>query len=472
MNLCLFYPEMILLVSAVICLMWPRRQNSFFAKVNPLFIALIGIFISALWVMYADGNTGVMKALFITDSLTFFCRILILLCTGLTLLNGFRYVHQEEIRSFCCLLLCAALGSMVISGTQDFILLFIGLEIISISLSLLIGYQKKAPYGSEEAIKFFIMSACASAIMVFGISFIYAYAGTTNGVILQGIEKIPHAPAVLLTVGFLFVLVGIALKLGVVPFHAWIPDTFEATSPLLTGFLSTAPVVGIMAVLIRMVSACNNYLDYHITVIVVILAVATISFGNLAALFQKSLIRLLAYSTIAHVGYMLVGIIIGIPRGVEAVLVYLMAYILMNIGIFTMVEVLRGKATLFRVEDCAGLAKRSLISAFLFSVFLLSLIGMPLTAGFIGKFYICAAAFETHHIGLSVAVVINIVISAYYYLHIVHQIFFVSPTSEASISIPKTAGFTVVICGIGILIIGFFPELFITIARYTVRILL
>jgi len=456
------FPEIILLATAFVCVALPRRKNHC-ALLHPFGIALFGIFLSALCVIYTRCGAAQAGTVFVFDALTLFCRILLLLCAGLIFFSGFEYVNREEMGRFACLVLCATSGGMMITGARDFILLFIGFELLSICLSILIGYQKQSHGGNEGAIKFFLIHACASGILLFGISYIYAFTGTTR----MGIMHAPGSPAVLLTVGVVCVLVGISAKIGVVPFHAWMPDTSEAAFPLVGGYLVTVPVIAGITVLIRIFSAYGIHHDHHITAVMMGLAVITMSVGNIAALFQKSLKKLFAFSAIAHVGYMLAGIVVGLPRGTEGVLISLIAYVFMHIGVFTMLLTLKDKARTGEVEDCAGLAKKSLVHAFMLSVFILSLVGMPITAGFIAKFYICAAGFEAHHVGLAAAVVVNMIIAVYYYYAILRQIFFASPKSDVPISIPKTAGFTLVICTVGILVMGLFPELFITIARHT-----
>jgi NADH-quinone oxidoreductase subunit N len=332
-----------------------------------------------------------------------------------------KYAGNRE--EYYILLLIATLGSSVLVCSNNFISFFLGLEVLSVSLYVLIAYTREFQKSIEAGIKYLILAAASSAFLLFGMALLYAEYGTMNfaGISL-GIKSFGNTP--LMLTGFGMMIVGIGFKLAVVPFHMWTPDVYEGASAPVTAYIATVSKGGMFALLLRFFFSVNGYQYHSVILIFTIIAIASMIGGNLLALFQKNVKRILAYSSIAHLGYLLVAFISGNSLTVEAVTFYLVAYFITIIGSFGIVTILSNDDKEAEdLDDYRGLFWKRPLIATVFTAMLLSLAGIPLTAGFIGKYLILAAGIGSTLWLLSIVLVLSSVIGLYYYLRIITAMF-------------------------------------------------
>ena len=425
------------------------------------------------------------------DPFSFYFIFLFLLVAALTVLGSMDYLERDKINrgEFYALVLMATVGACFMAASTELIMVFIGLEISSISTYILAGFRRKDARSNEASLKYFLLGSFATAFFLYGIAFIYGLTGTTKLVVLseQGVQTMVGAQsssgyqqvlsqyhafgnARLLWLAMILLFVGLAFKVSTVPFQVWTPDVYQGAPAPVTAFLSVGPKAAAFAVVLRVFlgGLAQSRLDF--SVVWIASAVLTMSLGNLAALWQSNAKRLLAYSAIAHAGYVLVGIsaaaVGGVAEGTSAVLFYLLAYSLMNLGAFVLIAHLAGAGERRSdVEDYVGLAYKKPGVAACLTVLLLSLAGLPTTAGFLGKFYVFRAAIHSHLIGLTVVAVLNSVVSVYYYLRLVVVMYMRegdTETSTAAVPWPLRAALAVSV--VGIFYLGLFPNVFFSLA--------
>ena len=372
------------------------------------------------------GSTYPIPPLFIMDGWSIFNLGLILLTSLFVTLLSYAYFEQREERKeeYYLLLLLATLGACVLVISQHFMALFLGLEILSVALYGLIAYLRTRELSDEAGIKYLILAAMSSAFLLFGMALIYAVTGTMAftglATYLRTVQELP----LLLLTGFGLMVVGIGFKLGIVPFHMWAPDVYEGAPAPVTAFIATVSKGGMMGLLIRFFTQTDGYRYPTFILIFTVIAIASMLAGNLLALRQKNIKRLLAYSSIAHLGYILVAFLAGNRLGVEAVSFYLVAYFITSMGAFGVVALLSDtERDADELEDYRGLFWRRPATAAIFTAMLLSLAGIPLTAGFVGKFYILASGVNTHQWLLVIMLVLNSVIGLYYYIKVIAAMF-------------------------------------------------
>jgi len=431
-----FYPELILVCSVlgviIVDLFLKRRERTLTA-----YLALLGLSISFLGaVKLFPGNKVLFSQMVALDPFALFFKFFFLLSTFLVVLFSMR---SEEIKKtdqaeYYALLLAVALGMLLIASAVDLLMIYISLELISLTSYLLTGYLKGNRRSSEAALKYFIYGAVASGVMIYGMSLVYGLTGSTN---IHAIGKALFAqdpyPLTLL-LATLFILVGFGYKIAAVPFHMWCPDVYEGAPAPVTAFLSVGPKAAGFAVLIRFFygvlaqpSAEEGLwiplgnLDWPF--LIAVLSAATMTLGNLVAIAQSNIKRLLAYSSIAHAGYILMGFVLLNDQGLKAMLFYLAVYLFMNLGAFLVVIAVLNKLNTEEISDYQGLGWRAPFAAVALSIFLLSLTGIPPFAGFIGKVYLFAAMIKKEVYWLAVVGILNSVVSLYYYAGIVKKMF-------------------------------------------------
>lgn len=415
---------------------------------------------------------------FVMDGFAIFFKIVILLSAALTVLLSLRYLDFERIQEgeFYALILFASVGMMFMASGLDFILIYIGLELMAMSVYILVGFIKWNRKSNEAALKYFLLGAFSSGILLYGISLVYGVCGTTNleGIRLaieRGIENY-----LILETGVILILVGLAFKIAAVPFHMWTPDAYEGAPTSITAFISTGPKAAAFAILLRIFIQGFIHLQDDWTLLLALLAVASMTLGNITAIVQDNIKRMLAYSSIAHGGYALMGLVaVGAAYGdsetkafgLTSVILYMLIYTFMNMGAFGFVVFLRREQFLGdRLEDFAGLAKRSGLSAFIMLVFMLSLAGIPATAGFIGKWWLFGAAIKANYTWLAVAAILNSAISLYYYLRVVVYMYMHQPVEQSKFSPPFGVVCTLGISIFFIILIGLYPNPFINFAKF------
>jgi NADH-quinone oxidoreductase subunit N len=431
-------------------------------------LAWIGIGISFFFTVNLFGSKfSAFNGMALADNFALFFSFIFLVSSFLVVLLSLSYLkREEEVRGdYYALVLFATLGMMLMASSFDLIVIFLGLEIVSVSLYILSGFRKKDLKSNEASMKFFLMGSFATSFLIFGIALIYGNFGTTN------LEKIlflapfsgvfAGASELLLYAGIGLLIVGFGFKIASVPFHMWMPDVFEGAPTPIAGFISAGPKAAGFAALLRIFLLAFSSIKPDWTLIFWIIAVLSMTTGNLLALWQTNLKRLLAYSSIAHAGYILIAFVSGSNSAISGVLFYLSAYILMNLGAFAVIISMGSKekegTDLYKEYAGAGI-KNPFLGVFM-AIFMLSLAGFPPFAGFFAKFYIFSSAIKSGYLGLVIIAVINSLISVYYYLRVIVYMF-MRPAEEdvKPVSIPFSLGLVILLTGIGILALGILPQ--------------
>jgi NADH-quinone oxidoreductase subunit N len=427
----------------VLDLLPPRERKDHLGFIGAL--GVVAMLIVTYWMTFATGG-GELRAfggMVVLDAYALFFNIIIGYATGLVLLLSMDYIRREgqESGEFYILVLLSALGMMVMASAGDLIVVFLGLETMSLSLYVLAGFFRSRLEAGEASMKYFLIGAFASGFFLYGIALIFGATGTTN------LDRIANAVAAgagrdpMLVIGLGLLLVGFGFKISLVPFHMWAPDVYEGAPTSVTAFIATGSKAAAFAALLRVLLTAMRGAPIDWTMLVWVLAALTMTVGNVVALAQLNLKRMLAYSSIAHVGYMLVGVVAGGALGNGSVLFYLLAYTFTTAGAFGAILMLeRAGQEAVRLEDLGGLAARHPLLAVALSIFLLSLIGIPPTAGFVGKFYLFGAAVKAGYVWLAVIGVLNSAAAAYYYLRLIVYMYMREPEGAPTVMAPSLSG--------------------------------
>ena len=462
-TLWLLSPELVLLLTSLIILGLDLLRRHREGKWRPPHVALVGLG-GALVATISLWNCHV-RVLYVLscDSFALVVKIFALVTAGLIVLLSDAYLqaHSRHRGEFYALLILSTLAICLLSGATNLIMIFLAFEILSITSYLLTGHLRDDPRSTGAAIKYFTYGAAISAVMLYGMSWLYGLTGSTD---LEGIAKAlleaesrlrPAAlPAlILMTAGFAF-------KIGAVPFHQWAPDAYESAPAPVIAFLSTGSKIAGFALMVRVMLTTlpvDLVLDMDWRTLLMALAVLTMMVGNLVALWQQNIKRMLAYSSIAQAGYILIGVVAASPQGVTSVLLYLAAYTLSNLGAFAAIIAFSNQTGSDIIEDYAGLNKRAPELAMAMIICLLSLGGIPPTAGFIGKLYIFSAAIEKGLLWLAIVGVINSVISLSYYWKIIHAMYIAPAMTDERLTISPMLMVALGATVAGVLIVGILP---------------
>lgn len=439
--------------------------------------AFVGLFFAAVcvWQIQATlpgGAVGFSGALLV-DHFAVFFWYLFLAAAGITVLMSERYLDLEDEHSgeYYALLLLSVVGMMCMAAGIDVVLIFIGLELMAISTYVLVGFLRRERRSNEAAIKYFLLGAFSSGIFAYGLSIFYGLAGSTN---LQEIHRSilaqnPRHPVIV--IALLTTMTGLFFKIAAVPFHQWAPDAYEGAPTSISGFMSVAVKAAAWAMLLRILIFALFPLRSVYVPIVVFVAIATMTLANFAALSQTNTKRLLAYSSIAHVGYMLLAFVAmgtsepGSPAfsdGFKGILIYLLVYTFMNLGAFAVITSLRQRQVIGdELEDMAGLYHRAPVEAVLMLLFLLSLAGIPPAAGFLGKYYIFLSLVESRHYGLAALGVIYSLLGLYYYLKIANAMLIRESKETKPLFVSIGMRCAVGVTALATIVIGIYPEPFI-----------
>ncbi|MBL7715867.1 MAG: NADH-quinone oxidoreductase subunit N [Bdellovibrionales bacterium] len=369
-------------------------------------------------------------------------NILFLVSAAVTVLASFRYLDKEGLQypEYYVLILFSALGMMLMASSIDLVVMFIALELMSLAVYSLVGFRRADRKSNEAAMKYFVLGSAASAILLYGVALLYGSTGSTNILdILATIEKTPALVTPVFSVGAWLVMIGFLFKVASVPFHMWMPDVYEGSPAPITGFMTTGLKAAAFATFIRVTmslgygKSISAVFQHHMHDALWVCAVLTMVIGNLVALAQVNLKRMLAYSSIAHTGYLLIGLIVGPgnENGYSPMIVYLIAYAAMNLGAFVVMSMLAGREDHgLNLHDLAGLSSRRPWLAFAMVVFLFSLAGIPPTAGFAGKYMLLYSAVQAGEIPLVVIAVLCSAISVYYYLRVIVYMYMKEPAGS------------------------------------------
>jgi proton-translocating NADH-quinone oxidoreductase chain N len=437
------------------------------------YVALAGLggalaAIVALWGREAVLFTGI----YTVDLFAFFFKIMAITSTGLVVLSAIEFMRgRTPYRGeFYTLFLFAALAIGLIAAATDLIMIYIAIELLSITSYVLTGYLREDPKSNEAAIKYFLYGAVASAAMLYGMSLLYGVTGSTN---LSGIAMaLGEAEASLHGIIFpavILLLVGFGFKIAAVPFHQWAPDAYEGAPTPVTAFLSVGPKAAGFAVLARVfLTALPSFQPDRVALLAGISAV-TMTLGNLVAIWQKNIKRMLAYSSIAQAGYILLGVVATSALGMTSLVFYLIIYLFANLGAFIVIITFSNGGGGDAIEDYAGLSQRSPALALAMLLFLLSLAGIPPLAGFVGKFYLFAAVMKEGFLWLVLVGVLNSIVSLYYYLQVVRQMYIIPPRTEEAVPISWVLSGALLIAMAGVLLLGIYPTPLVELIRVAAR---
>ena len=396
-------------------------------------ISFAGAALALLASWYQSGYAGTaFYGMVRVDTFSIFFHSIVCIIAALAILASIEYLDVQEIRSgeYYGLILFGAVGMCLMSSAIELVLVFIALEISSISTYILAGFRRRAAISAESSLKYFLLGSFATAFFLYGVALMFGATGSTaTDAIAAALHTGTSGPLVYAAVAMMFV--GIGFKVAAAPFHVWTPDVYEGAPAPVVALMSTAPKAAAFAVLLRVLfgAALPGWFW-----LVWVAAVLSMTLGNLGALVQNNVKRLLAYSSIAHAGYVLVAVA-ALERGVPAVIFYAAAYAIMNVGAFAIVSHFSGYGERYvTIDDYAGLGRRSPLLAGALTVLLLSLIGIPMTGGFFAKFYVFAAALEGHLVWLTIIGVVNSAVAAYYYLRLIVVMYMREPTGEAPVA--------------------------------------
>ncbi len=460
------------LVLLVLDILPPRDRKDHLALV-----ALAGVLVSLVLTLLLWGRDArAFRGMVILDGYALFFNLVIGYATGIVLLLSLDYVRRQSIEAgeFYILVVFAAVGMMLMASAGDLIMVFLGLETMSISLYALAGFFRDRVEAGEASMKYFLLGAFASGFFLYGIALIFGATGSTN------LDKIANAVAAgagrdpMLVIGFGLLLVGFGFKISSVPFQLWAPDVYEGAPTSVTALIATGSKAAAFAALLRVLLSSFRAPQIDWTMMIWVLAALSMTFGNVVAIAQNNLKRMLAYSSIAHVGYMLVGIVAGGQLGSGAVLFYMLVYTFTTAGAFGVILLLeRDGREAVQLEDFGGLAARQPLLALVLTIFLLSLIGIPPTAGFVGKFYLFGSAVRAGYIWLAVIGVLNSAVAAYYYLRLIVYMYMREPDGTPAVMVPSVAGsFALVVALWGVVQLGVMPAPLFDLAQAAVAPLL
>jgi len=429
-DLPLLIPVLFLWVVGTLML-WPL--GSWLLKAMPkrqwagiTFVVLLIALVLTFCVPAGQGFSGMFRV----DGLTIGFQALSLVAAAITVILSQPQLNalKEQNVEYYVLILFSTSGMMLLVGATDLVSLYLSLELMALCIYILVGYLREQNRGVEAGVKYFLLGAFSSGLLVYGMSLIFAAAGgkTTNlAELSHALALVPRNGELLLFTGILLVLVGFGFKVAAVPFHMWSPDAYEGAPTPVTAFMSMAPKAAALGAFVRLFGTAFSGVHGEWAAPLSFMAGASMILGNVAALRQQSLKRLLAYSSIAHVGYMLLGVLShDAQAGAQAIWLYMLTYLLMQSGVFAVIIYLQGKGEGERIEDFRGLSRRRPLLAFAMLVFMLSLAGIPPMLGFFAKFYLFKLAIEQGFVTLTVLAFLTSAISAYYYLNVVATMYF------------------------------------------------
>jgi NADH-quinone oxidoreductase subunit N len=459
-----FLPEIILTIAATLLMVLDpllnKRSSNAFGHIA-IFALIAGIGAS----VYAYGDPGpAFGGMLMVDGFATFFRVLVMVVGILTILASYRFlkVQDAETGEFHALLLFSIAGQCIMASANELIVIFIGLEISSIASYVLAGYLRDDKRANESALKYFLLGSFATGFFLYGIALIYGATGSVDLTAIRAAQAGAGAPSPLfIGLAAALMFVGLAFKVSAAPFQVWAPDVYQGAPTPVAAFLSAGPKAAAFAIFLRIFMTAFEPIGSGWEPLVWMSALLSMTIGNFAALLQSNIKRMLAYSSIAHAGYVMVALTARSDIGVAAAMFYLAAYAFMNIGAFAVVTHLSGKGEKYQsVDDFSGLAVKQPLVAAMLTIFLLSLIGVPLTGGFFGKFYIFKAALESKLYWLTVLGLLNSAVAAYYYLRILVVMYMKEPSEAATNAEPLSPGLSAALLlpAAATLVLGIFPN--------------
>lgn len=460
-----WWPEVILSVGAMLVVLlgvWAKRTRPALAAAW-LFLAASAV---ALWATPTPSSARLFFGLIVCDLFSLAFRWLVLGTTALVLIMvmGSREVEPAWRGEYLGLILFVAVGLMTMAEANHLLMAYVAMELVSLSSYVLVGLLRDRR-SAEASLKYLLFGALSSGIMVFGMSLLFGLTGELEfpGLLRASTALNPMDSRALL-VSVALIVAGLAFKISMVPFHLWTPDAYEGAPIPVTALLSVGPKAAGLALLLRLLTALAPAWP-ALSPLILWLTIATMTLGNLVALVQTNIKRLFAYSTIAQVGYLLIGVSVATPMGLEGVVLYLVAYLLMNLGAFACIVAVVNDTGSESIEAFRGLAQRSPLVALTCALFLLSLAGIPPLLGFFGKFVLFGSAIASGHVSLAVAGVLNSAIALYYYVNIIRQMYLLAPQRSAPLQPLLWSRVALYVCAAGTVVIGLFPAFLLELVR-------
>jgi NADH-quinone oxidoreductase subunit N len=434
--------------------------------------AMAGIAVSAVFLFRLSGmDISAYGGVIVVDRFANFFKLIFLIAAALSIALSLKYldIERENHGEYYALILFATTGMMFMASSVDLVTLYISLETMAIATYILVGFLRGNQRSNEASIKYFLLGAFSSGILLYGMSLLYGIAGSTKYIdIAEALSRRPLSDPISL-MAMITLSAGLFFKIAAVPFHQWAPDAYEGAPTSITAFMSVAVKTASFAMMVRIFMVAIYPLRPHWLPVLASVSVMTMTVGNIAAITQSNVKRLLAYSSISHAGYILLGLIAGNQTGLIAIAIYLLIYTFTNLGAWAVIVALRRRDVIGEhIDEMSGLYFKNPVAAVFMLIFLLSLAGIPPTAGFIGKYYLFAAAIETGHNALAVIAVLNAAISIYFYLRIVVAMFMRDATEKTGLTFSPGLVTVLAVAIIFTMVIGIYPDPFIALARQAV----
>ena len=456
-------PEFILFISGMLLLMYGafvKNKNS--SNLNIL--TLLTIFIASISLLFVPDKSSIASGTFINSLLTKYIKLFILILAFLVIYISSNYLKKNQIYFFeyPVLLIFTILGMLVMISANDLIILYISIELQSLSLYVLVALRRGSIKGSEAALKYFILGSIASAVILYGCSMVYSVVGATNYEIIKQFSD-QSFDNLILSLGLVLIISGVAFKLSAAPFHMWTPDVYEGSPTSVTTVLITLPKLAALIVLVNLLLYPFQNQTITWVPIIIIISILSMAIGSISALKQDNLKRLFAFSTIANIGYVMIGLASVNDEAIKASFLYMFIYTLATLGVFSFIMILRREdRQLVTVSDISGLSRSKPLLALSVAILLLSLAGIPPFGGFFGKLFIFTAAIEAGNLYLAIAGVIFSVISAYYYLKIIKTMYLDESSEELSYNLDQKQLFIIILMAFLMLFFVIYAETLIT----------
>ena len=457
----IYIPEIFMslgfLIILVISVFLKKNQFTVIGYLSLLLIFITQFFILKDIFLFEE----IFNNFFVIDSFGSFLKSIILICAGFIIY--FYLVVKNEVSlerpEFSMVILISIIGMMLMVSSNDLLSLFVSIELQSLALYILVSFSKEDFNSSEAGVKYFVIGSLSTCIFLFGSSLIYGLVGSTNFSEISQFTSNQYSVPLLLIVGLIFILVSLSLKISAAPFHMWTPDVYQGAPSLVTAFLSTAPKIAVFGVLIRVLVYPFGEIIVDWGKILIILSIFSMLIGSLGALKQDDLKRLMAYSTINHIGFILMGLVPGSEDGITAICIYLIIYVTMNLGVFLFIlNMRRDQSNVTKIKDLSGLYKTEPLIAGCLALLFFSMAGIPPLAGFIGKLLILNIVIDNNLFFLAIIAVITSVISAFYYIRLVKSMFFDSPTDDLDLLTNTQSKLLLSIFGLFNLSVIFYPQ--------------
>jgi NADH-quinone oxidoreductase subunit N len=461
-HLGLLAPEMIVAVAAMGLLLW----DLFLPEGRKQWVAYAAIAVSVVAGFFALKMCGpqpveAFYGFFVLGPFAAFAKVLICAGTVFAIILSLDYMKNEpNTGEYYSLMLFAMLGMMLMVSATSFVTFYLGLELMSLCTYVLVGYQRDVLRSSEAALKYFILGSLASGLLLYGVSYLYGVTGSLDFTTIgHGLATAPEGARMAIMLGFVLLLAGMSFKISAVPFHMWTPDAYEGAPTPITAFMSVGPKVAGLAVFIRVLVDVLPALQADYVTLLSWLAVLTMAVGNLAAIAQRNIKRMLAYSTIGHIGFILLGLIAANANGYAAVLVYMSVYLFMTMGTFAIIVLMRREGIQGELlDDFAGLSRARPGYALAMGLFMFSLAGIPFLGGFWAKYTVFIAAVQAGHLYLVLTALLFSAVGAFYYIRVVKYIYFDEERVAFNFSDNRLMQATVVLTAIVVVAIGLYPD--------------